>query len=344
MMSLPYEVEILLRATLGTLAVGIFAVVFGLILKGIDRKVHARMQMRIGPPVIQPFRDIKKLLHKQTIIPENAVRSIYNNAPILAFAAAIAVMVYLPLGPFSPLLAEGGDLILVLYLLIIPSLAMVAGGFASGSPYATVGAQREMVLMMSYELPLASVVVAVAWKMSSLGFGSSAFTFPVIMSFPVWEHVGAVGAIGAILLLITILSVLPGEMSKIPFDAPEAETEICGGLLAEYSGRNLAMFMLADAVKIVALGTFVIALFFPWGLTPTLERTLDVDIHKYFGWVIDFLFYMFKLIVLLVAAVTFPRTGFSRIKIDQITDVYWKRFGAVALVGVFLLLLDLQVL
>ncbi|MCD6383473.1 MAG: NADH-quinone oxidoreductase subunit H [Thermoplasmata archaeon] len=344
MLDIPYEVEILLRSTVGAIAVALFALIFGLILVGIDRKVHARMQSRIGPPIRQPFRDVKKLLYKQTIIPENAVQSIYNNAPILAFAAAMAVMVYLPLGPFSPMLSEGGDLILVLYLLIIPSLAMVVGGFASGSPYATVGAQREMVLMISYELPLASVIIAIAWKAASGGLDFAAFTFSGIMSYPIWDHVGAVGAVGAILLLGTILITLPGEMSKIPFDAPEAETEICGGLLAEYSGRNLAMFMLADAVKTVALGTLVIALFFPWGLTPTLESVLDVDINKYIGWGIDFLFYMLKLILLVVVAVSFPRTAFSRIKVDQITDVYWKRVGAMALVGVFLLMLDLQVL
>ena len=80
----------------------------------------------------------------------------------MGLVATISILLYLPLGGFQPLFPGQGDLILILYLLIIPSLAMVIGGFSSGSPYATVGAQREMVTMMAYEFPLAIIIITIA--------------------------------------------------------------------------------------------------------------------------------------------------------------------------------------
>ena len=139
----------------GTIGVALFGIVFGLLYKGIDRKIAAHMQGRIGPPIIQPFRDVRKLFTKENIVPENAIPWIFNLAPLVGLVATISILLYLPIGGFSPIdsLHEGfifGDLILILYLLIIPSLAMVIGGFSSGSPYAIVGAQREMATMIAY--------------------------------------------------------------------------------------------------------------------------------------------------------------------------------------------------
>ncbi|MDD1706554.1 MAG: NADH-quinone oxidoreductase subunit H, partial [Methanoregulaceae archaeon] len=131
--------------SIGVVLVAVFGIVIGLFLMGFDRIVAARMQARIGPPLTQPFTDIRKLFAKENVVPENAIPWLFNLAPVLALAAAITILLYLPIGGFPPVLSEGGDLILVMYLLTIPALALVAGGFASGSPYATVGAQREMV-------------------------------------------------------------------------------------------------------------------------------------------------------------------------------------------------------
>ena len=82
--------------------------------------------------------------------------------------------------------------------------------------------------------------------------------------------VGILAFIGFIILLLVIIIVTPAELSKIPFDAPEAETEIAGGLLAEYSGRNLAMFYLTDGVKTVVMASIIVALFFPYNISPIL--------------------------------------------------------------------------
>ena len=140
--------------------------------------------------------------------------------------SALVLLLYLPIGGFDAVLDGYGDLILILYLLTIPSLAMAMGGFASNSPYATVGAQREIVMMMSYELPLATVIVAIAWRLSMFDAGLEAFSLDVIQSHPLWLEVGGMGVIGLGLLLLALMIVFPAEVAKIPFDAPEAETEM----------------------------------------------------------------------------------------------------------------------
>jgi formate hydrogenlyase subunit 4 len=158
-----------LTVILGTMGLAIFGIIFGLLYKGIDRKLSAHMQGRIGPPIIQPFRDVRKLFVKENIVPENAISWIFHLAPLFGLVATISILLYLPIGGFNPLVISNGDLILILYLLILPSLAMVVGGFSSGSPYATVGAQREMATMISYEFPLAIIIISIAWRLSMQG-------------------------------------------------------------------------------------------------------------------------------------------------------------------------------
>ena len=114
--------------------IALAGIALGLLYKGIDRVLAARMQARVGPPVTQPYRDVRKLMMKESIVPRNAVRWLFNTMPVIALAASVAILLYIPLGGMAPLMEGHGDMLLVLYLLIIPSLALVIGGFASGSP------------------------------------------------------------------------------------------------------------------------------------------------------------------------------------------------------------------
>jgi len=309
------------------------AIVFGLVLKGIDRIVAARMQARIGPPVTQPFTDIKKLLMKENIVPRNSVPLIFNLMPVIALASALLVILYLPIAGFPPLLEGSGDLVLVLYILIFPSLAMVIGGFASGSPYATVGAQREMVTMMSYEFPLAITAVTTAWLVSSAGHAAS-FSLYTIATANVWALVGPIGLVGLLLLFIALLFVMPGELAKIPFDSAEAETEIAGGLLVEYSGTNLALFYLTDAVKTVAMASIITAIFLPFSIGPLFGFAGNESIAA------EIVFYILKVIAVVFVGTTFARVAIARFRITQIVKVYLGHTTAIALLGLALVTAD----
>lgn len=323
----------ILAAIGGTIVLAIFAIAFGLILSGIDRRVVARMQARIGPPLLQPLTDVRKLLAKQNIIPANAIPWLFNAMPVVALASAIAILLYLPFGSFAPLLGEFGDVILVLYLLIIPSLALVIGGFASGSPYATVGAQREMVSMIAYELPLAVAVIAIAWRLMAAGV-SNPFSMLTLMQISVWDVVGPLGILALLILLVMMAWVTPGELSKIPFDSPEAETELAGGILVEYSGRNLGLFTLSQAVKTVAMSAFGIILLLPWNLSPIL------GLSGLPAGAVDLVFFVLKVLFVVIVSVTVVRTMMARFRITQVVGLYWLVLGVLGALAIILLMAD----
>jgi formate hydrogenlyase subunit 4 len=222
--------------------------------------------------------------------------------------------------------------------LIIPSLALVIGGFSSGSPYAIVGAQREMVTIIAYEFPLAILIIVIAWNLLQKG-ATQVFSFSTIASMPVWNQVaGPLGFIGFAILLVVLLLVMPAELSKIPFDSPEAETELAGGLLVEYSGRNLAMYYLTDGVKTVVMASIVVALFFPYNLSTFFT------VGSYEAIVIDIAFYLFKVFLVILFSVTLIRVAIARLKIDQIVYTYWIPLTLASLVGLILVMWDSVVL
>lgn len=310
----------------------------GLAYKGLDRKLGARMQARIGPPLRQPFLDVGKLLVKESVVPKDAVGWLFKAMPFLAVIAAFTVLLYLPWGPFPAVLGGYGDAVLVLYLLAVPALAMALGGFAASSPLATVGAQREIVMLMSYEFPLAVAVVGVVWRLASLGGGEVAFSLAAIAAAPLWGVVGPLGVIGLAILAGCLLVVTPAELGKIPFDIPEAETEIAGGLMVEYSGTYLALFYLADAAKTIAMAALVVILFAPYGIGGLL------GLSGAGAQAVDLVFHLVKIFVVMFAAVTTVRVAMARFKIDQVARGFWLQITAVAVAGLLLLVLDRMVM
>jgi formate hydrogenlyase subunit 4 len=164
------------------------------------------------------------------------------------------------------------------------------------------------------------------------------FSLSYIAANPLWGEVGLLGIIGLALILLAMVIVMPAELSKVPFDTGEAETEIAEGLLVEYSGRNLAMFYLADGVKTVALASLMVALFFPWGIAETLSLS---------GIVADaanIVFYLVKVLLVMVFGVTLIRVGVARLRISQVVSTYWVSITLMALLGLVLLMWDSQVL
>jgi len=331
--NLPLNIAIIIAGSFIVVLVGAFV---GLLYRGIDRKLSAHMQGRIGPPIVQPFRDVQKLLIKESIIPDGAVSWLFTAAPILCLITSAALLLYIPLFGQEALLGSTGDAILVLYLLIIPALALVIGGFASSSPFATVGAQREMVILMSYEFPLAVTIVAIAWRIGHVT-AANPFMLATIAEYPIWNLVGPLGVIGSLILLFTLLVVTPGEVSKVPFDIAEAETEIAGGILVEYSGRNLCLFYLADIIKAFAMVSLIVALFFPYNLSPLF------GLGGVSAVAVDVLFFLLKVFVLMFLSVTLIRTGMARFKISQASRVYIMTMTVIGLVGLLLIWVDLIV-
>jgi formate hydrogenlyase subunit 4 len=311
--------------------------VFGMLYRGIDRKLVAHMQGRVGPPIVQPFRDVQKLLMKESIIPDGAVSWLFTAAPFVCLITSALLLLYIPLFGLQALLGGFGDALLIVYLLILPSLAFAVGGFASSSPYATVGAQREMVVLMSYEFPLAVAIVTLGWR---IGHATTAnpFMFSTIAEYPIWSLVGPLGIIGSLILVFTLLVVTSGKGAKVPFDVAEAETEIAGGILVEYSGRNLCLFYLADIVKAFAMASLVVALFIPYNLSPLVGIGTPV-----LAGIVDGLFFLVKVFAVMFISMSVIRTAMARFKISQVSWVYIIAMTLISLVGLILIAVDLIV-
>jgi formate hydrogenlyase subunit 4 len=310
--------------------------VFSMLYRGIDRKLVAHMQGRVGPPIVQPFRDVQKLMMKESIIPDGAVSWLFKAAPFICLITSALLLLYIPMFGLQALLGGFGDALLVVYLLILPSLALAVGGFASSSPYATVGAQREMVLLMSLEFPLAIAVVAFGWRIGRVT-AANPFMFSTIAENPIWSVVGPLGVIGALILLFTLMVVMSGKGAKIPFDAAEAETEIAGGILVEYSGRNLCLFYIADIVKSFAIAALVVALFIPYNL-PVGGIGLPV-----LAGIVNGVFFLVKVFAVMFISMSVIRAAMARFKISQLSWVYIIAMTLIGLLGLILMAVDLMV-
>ncbi len=298
----------------------LFCFLAGMLLCGIDRKLVAKMQKRVGPPVLQPFYDFFKLCGKETIVPAAAERITFMLAPLVGLAALVVIQLFIPVFGFTAF-SGMADIIVILYLLLIPALAIILGGAASGSPYAGVGLSREMVTIISCELPLVLVLLAVAKTVGDAMGTGLCFSLSSIAQYQALNG-SLITKISMVPAAVALLLIIPGETGNHPFDAAEAETEICEGMLAEYSGAPLGVFKLSHAVKMLTLTSLFVALFL--GGLGTGILPLDVLL-------------MFLLCAVITAvAISFVHAVTARLRIEQIFKYYWTVVSALALISLVL--------
>ena len=291
----------------------LFCVVFGVIMAGIDRKLVARMQRRVGPPILQPWYDFVKCCAKETIIPRCAKKAIFIGAPYLGLACLIVIALFIPVGSYGSAFTAGADLVGILYLLTIAGVTLIIGASSTGSPYAGVGLSREMVAMISYELPFVLVLLAVgrvAGADSGLGCTFSLSTIAAYQAAngPLIAHWALIPA------AIAMLLVIPCEVGSHPFDIAEAETEICEGALAEYSGHPLGVFRLSHYVKMYIMTALFCAMFLG-GITVGLAGTVGV--------VVDVLIFLVLCGVVSFICMTLPHAVCARLRVEQVFKFYW---------------------
>ena len=203
----------------------LFCFLVGLFLSGVDRKIVARMQKRVGPPLLQPFYDFFKLCGKETIVPAAANKGVFLAAPLVGLASLIVLQLFIPVFNFTAF-STMADVIVILYLLLIPALAMIVGGAASGSPYAGVGLSREMVTVIACELPLVLVLLAIAKAVGNATGAGMVLSVSEIVNYQL-ANGSLITHVSMIPAAIAFLLIIPGETGSHPFDTAEAETEIC---------------------------------------------------------------------------------------------------------------------
>ncbi len=232
----------------------LFAGVTGAFLSWFDRKITARVQFRKGPPLLQPFYDFfKLLLVKETILPKHGSPLIFLLAPVFAVFGATMAGVFILLPLFNITTGFRGDLLVIFYMLTIPSLSYILGSLASGNPLASVGASREIKLILSYELTFLLVIAGVIMKS-----GQQFDLYSVIHA----QQAGSpfIGSISGVLLFIAGLFCLQAKLGLVPFDMAEAETEITEGMFIEYSGPAYALIKLTKYIMLFILPSFITAI------------------------------------------------------------------------------------
>jgi NADH-quinone oxidoreductase subunit H len=291
----------------------VLTAIAGLVASWIVRKVSALVQYRVGPPVMQPFTDVLKLLGKEQLIPEQANRFIFSLAPLVALSSVILLSTMLWKIALHKNTYFAGDIIVMLYLLTMPSLALILGASASASPHASIGSAREIKLLISYELPLLLAFVIVLVKATSKLEGTE------ILSLAAISGIKSIMSISGFLAFLAAVLCIQAKLGLTPFDMAEAETELAGGVLIEYSGPLLAIWKLAQAMMLVALPLFMVELFVG-GFGPSV----------YAG--------IIKYVIVLVLLILIKNTN-PRMRIDQAMKFFWYYCTPVLVIALVLALL-----
>lgn len=302
------------------LAVLFLFVVLGFVTYAIlsERKVMGLMQMRIGPNqlggrwgLLQTVADVLKLLLKEDTIPKLADRPLFIIAPILAFAPSFMVLAVLPLTDKLQFADIGVGLLYYVAISGITTVGIVAAGWSSNNKYALIGGMRAAAQMISYEIPLVMSLVGVVLLTGSLNLNEI-----VAAQENVWFIV-----LQPVAFLIFIIASV-AELNRVPFDLPEAESELVAGYFVEYSGFRWAMFMLSEYVYMFAMASLTTVLFLGgWNSLPFL------------GFIPAAVWFALKFSVV-VFLLIWIRITLPRLRSDQLMEFGWKVLLPIALANI----------
>ena len=316
-----------------------------------ERKVLGWIQGRIGPNrvgpwgLLQPFADLLKFIFKEDIVPDKSTKFIYYLAPIVAVTCALMPMVVYPFGPqidadlsWLPYgLGEGIRTIPltiaqidvgVLFVLGITSVGVYGialAGWSSNNKYSLMGGLRSSAQMISYELAMGASVIGVVMLAGTLDLNgivlkqmASPFRWFIIPQF-----------IGFIVFLIAAFA----ETNRVPFDLPEAETELVAGFHTEYSALKFALFFMAEYVNMFTVSVMIVTLFLGGWYIPGLSHifavgTIGYAIVSFIGFLLKISFFLFFYI--------WVRGTLPRFRFDQLMNFGWKFLLPLALANVIL--------
>jgi len=278
----------------------------------IDRKVIAQLQGRVGPPWYQPLADFIKLMVKEDLLPTSANPLICTFLPMVSLTAVLTAGLYVPVGDYTTNAFEG-DLIVVLFLLSLPSLMYFLAGWLSVSVFSVVGGSRALLQYFAYEVPFlmalaGPAIISGSWSISYIVDYQSQTTWMVLIQ-----------PVGFLLAIVGLI----GKLKRSPFDIPKAKSEIGAGPLTEFSGRKLALWHLSLHAKTV-VGVFLLVDVFlggsdglAWWLTPPVFGAKALMI----------------LLILAVAGVLY-----ARLRIDQLVSLGWRVLAPLALIQMLALI------
>jgi NADH-quinone oxidoreductase subunit H len=309
-----------------------------------ERRVLGLIQGRLGPNrvgpggMLQPFADLLKFILKEDIVPDKSTRFIYFLAPAITTIAALMTMIVYPFGPeftipFTntsiPLVVARFDVAL-LYVLGITSVGVYGialAGWSSNNKYSLMGGLRSSAQMISYELALGLSLIGVILQAGSLDLQS------IVEQQSRWHGAGWflfwLQPLGFVIYLIAAIA----ETNRVPFDLPEAETELVAGFHTEYSAMKFALFFLAEYINMFTVSMLATTLFLGGWNVPFAEDlfhrgTFLFSLVSVIGFLVKIIFFLFLYIWL--------RGTLPRFRFDQLMNFGWKFLLPLALINIFL--------
>lgn len=290
-----------------------FQVVCGLGFEWLDRKMLALFQRRVGPPWYQPLADMLKLFSKEDLLPSGANELVAALLPLMSLSAVLTAGLYIPIAGFTTTSFEG-DLIVILFLMSVPTLAYYVAGIVSVGVYSILGGGRSLLQFFSYEVPLlialsGPAILARSWSVSGI-LASQAELGPFIIFQP----------LGFILAVIGLI----GKLKRDPLDIPKAKSEVVGGSLTEFTGTKLAFWHLVMNVQAVVGIFLLVNLFLGW--PQMLNPLFSIG-----------LFILYCLVLVVILSMT--SALFSRLRIDQLAGLGWRVLVPLAMAQIAVVIL-----
>jgi NADH-quinone oxidoreductase subunit H len=301
----------------------VFLFVYSTFSEWFDRKVYARLQNRMGPThtgrfgLLQPIADFVKLLAKEDVVPDAADKRLFHVLPAIGLAVVATAGLLLPVWNFDLTRASWtsfpGDIIVMLYLLSLPTLVLFLAAWSSTNLFSTIGGARVLTMLFGYEVPLflavlSPAILAGSWRLAEIAAFYQAR--PLLL---------LVNLLGFLVALIAVQA----KLERTPFDIPDAETEIVGGTCTDYSGKKLALFRLTFDVELVVASGLLATVFlggFPGGA------------------VIGFVHFVLKTLVV-IFLLSLIRALTARIRVDQVISFSWKVLAPLAVIQLLAIIL-----
>lgn len=313
-------VSLVLAYLTDAVAILIFVLLTVMFLIWVERKVSARFQNRLGPMRVgrphgwlQSVADVVKLLLKEDVIPAKADRWVFTLAPLVVVIPALAIWVCIP---FSRDLVAQNLNIGIFYIVSLASLGVlgiIMGGWSPNNKYTLIGGLRSAAQMISYEIPLVLSVIAVVILAGALDMNTLVERQATYRWYVFWVPVGP-------LAFAIYLTAAVAETNRVPFDLPEAESELVCGYHTEYSGMKFAFFFLAEFTNVFAVSCIATTLFLGGWLGPGHLGPLWFIVKTY----------------AIVLFIMWLRWTLPRVRGDQLMKLAWKVLLPASLVVILL--------
>lgn len=323
-----------------------------------ERKISAFIQDRLGPMevgpkgLLQTFADILKLIQKEDIVADSNYKFIFKLAPYIIFVSLFVGFAVIPIGPGALASNSNTGVYFLLAILALDIIGFLFAAWGSNNKFSLISGMRTVAQMLSYEIPLSLVVLAMVMftqtmnldsmtQLQSVGSGLSLFgvdlsAFGGFLSWNIIAYPFAI--IGFIIFIITALA----EANRAPFDHVEAESELIAGVLTEYSGFRFSVIALAEYVMMLMMG-FLGAILFFGGYNSPLPNFGVVALNDWtsgsvgefsqYAWAY---FWLMSKAIFWVCLCMWVRWTYPRVRIDQLMHTSWKVLTPAAMIFVLI--------